>query len=421
MLQRYLPAGVDLCAAPMVASLTTIGTPHSGIADGQQSMHGITFPKGQDSLMFEGAGQISVYQMGEDISTYLDDKMRQALEISNAPGEAAAWIAGIYSHPLPDFFPMQVAIGLTGDAEASDSFKLRTGDELISYEGQRFLPSLTVNGFNALLAGSTDYRAQVKETLLGLKGEDRRPGDELYITNYPNFGTAGTVGWFGLEGYGYSHSEGTDDDYSFMENVVNYADGATHASFLAVKEWLTRYSSASAPGSASCGGAASSTLPDTGQTKCYNNTSEIIPCPSPGQPFYGQDANYYTINQPAYTPHGDTVTDNVTGLMWQREDDNIYRTWDAAMSYCQDSGLGGYNDWRLPSKKELMGLVNYNIPYPGPTIDTNAFPVTNSWYWSSTTYAVNPGSAWVVYFYGGSVGFDGKGYNGYVRCVRGGQ
>ena len=162
-------------------------------------------------------------------------------------------------------------------------------------------------------------------------------------------------------------------------------------------------------------------LPDTGQTKCYNNTSEIIPCPSPGQPFYGQDANYYTINQPAYTPHGDTVTDNVTGLMWQREDDNIYRTWDAAMSYCQDSGLGGYNDWRLPSKKELMGLVNYNIPYPGPTIDTNAFPVTNSWYWSSTTYAVNPGSAWVVYFYGGSVGFDGKGYNGYVRCVRGGQ
>ncbi|MCX5896252.1 MAG: hypothetical protein NTZ51_10535 [Proteobacteria bacterium] len=32
-------------------------------------------------------------------------------------------------------------------------------------------------------------------------------------------------------------------------------------------------------------------VPDTGQTKCYNNTTEIT-CPPPGQPFYGQDAQY---------------------------------------------------------------------------------------------------------------------------------
>ena len=32
-------------------------------------------------------------------------------------------------------------------------------------------------------------------------------------------------------------------------------------------------------------------VPDTGQTKCYNNTVEI-PCPQPGEPFYGQDAQY---------------------------------------------------------------------------------------------------------------------------------
>jgi Viral BACON domain/Putative binding domain, N-terminal len=40
-------------------------------------------------------------------------------------------------------------------------------------------------------------------------------------------------------------------------------------------------------------------VPDTGQTKCYNATVEI-PCPAPGQPFYGQDANY-TINPMSYT------------------------------------------------------------------------------------------------------------------------
>ena len=40
-------------------------------------------------------------------------------------------------------------------------------------------------------------------------------------------------------------------------------------------------------------------IPDTGQTKCYNNTAEI-PCPAPGEAFYGQDGNY-TINLPSYT------------------------------------------------------------------------------------------------------------------------
>ena len=41
-------------------------------------------------------------------------------------------------------------------------------------------------------------------------------------------------------------------------------------------------------------GAWASPVPDTGQSKCYNATVEI-PCPSSGQPFYGQDAQY-TIN-----------------------------------------------------------------------------------------------------------------------------
>ena len=68
-------------------------------------------------------------------------------------------------------------------------------------------------------------------------------------------------------------------------------------------------------------------IPDTGQTKCYSDTEEI-PCPQPGEPFYGQDANY-TINPPSYTkldaqgndlPDSATewvmARDNVTGFRW---------------------------------------------------------------------------------------------------------
>ncbi len=40
-------------------------------------------------------------------------------------------------------------------------------------------------------------------------------------------------------------------------------------------------------------------VPDTGQTKCYDDSGEIT-CPQPGEAFYGQDAQY-TINPPSYT------------------------------------------------------------------------------------------------------------------------
>ncbi len=57
------------------------------------------------------------------------------------------------------------------------------------------------------------------------------------------------------------------------------------------------------------------TVVGTGQTKCYDNRREIAP-PNPGEPFYGQDAQYPGI-PPSYRDNGDeTVSDLNTGLMW---------------------------------------------------------------------------------------------------------
>jgi hypothetical protein len=42
------------------------------------------------------------------------------------------------------------------------------------------------------------------------------------------------------------------------------------------------------------------------------------------------------------------------------------------------AGLCGANDWRLPTKRELQQLVDYGIPYPGPTIDTVYFVNTRN-------------------------------------------
>ena len=184
------------------------------------------------------------------------------------------------------------------------------------------------------------------------------------------------------------------------------------------------------------GMALAGSLPDTGQTKCYDaNGNEINPCPSSGQPFYGQDAQF-PCNPHSYTkldangnplpddaPSWVMVRDNATGLVWQKDTAPGTYNWQQAIDYCENLILGVYSDWRLPTIKELSTIVDSSIPYPGPTINTDYFPNTvSSDYWSSTTYASNPSYAWFVYFYGG--GMDSRSKSSsycYVRAVRAGQ
>jgi hypothetical protein len=144
---------------------------------------------------------------------------------------------------------------------------------------------------------------------------------------------------------------------------------------------------------------------DTGQKRCYDNFREIT-CPQPGEPFYGQDAQYQG-NQPAYHDNGDgTVTDLNTGLMWQKTPGGK-ATYGEAVSGADDSNLAGYEDWRLPSIKELYALILFSGTDPRPEdvtttnavpfIDTNYFDfeygdinagerIIDAQYWSSTEY-----------------------------------
>ena len=160
-----------------------------------------------------------------------------------------------------------------------------------------------------------------------------------------------------------------------------------------------------------------SNLPDTGIEFCYDGGAEI-PYPAPGEPFYGQDAQYVT-NPMSFTDHGDgTVTDNITGLMWQQEDDDVPRTWQGAIDYCNGLTLAGHTDWRPPDEYELQSIVDYGRI--DPTIDTTYFPGTiSSYYWSSSTYPSIVGYAYRVSFFDGHVGYNPKSHLKHARCVRG--
>lgn len=115
---------------------------------------------------------------------------------------------------------------------------------------------------------------------------------------------------------------------------------------------------------------------DTDVSDHYSTTA-IISATSEGDTFHGQDASY-NGNQPSYTDNGDgTITDNVTGLMWEQDmGDKI--SYDEAITKATNSTLGGYTDWRVPTIKELYSLALFTGRCMGETvvdkfINTNYF------------------------------------------------
>ncbi len=85
-----------------------------------------------------------------------------------------------------------------------------------------------------------------------------------------------------------------------------------------------------------------------------------------------------------------------------------------------DAQLCGFSDWRLPTRRELLSIVDYGKS--GPATDTDYFPNTEGgYYWSADSSAPAPASAWLVYSDDGGAGADDKTYAFSVRLVRGGQ
>mmetsp|Transcript_28612 Transcript_28612/g.37483 ORF Transcript_28612/g.37483 Transcript_28612/m.37483 type:complete len:437 (+) Transcript_28612:193-1503(+) len=100
---------------------------------------------------------------------------------------------------------------------------------------------------------------------------------------------------------------------------------------------------------------------DTDQQNSYDACCEIT-APSEGASYYGQDSQYSGHN-PCYEDNGDgTVTDIVTGLMWT-QDPGSRVNWAQAVANLvdlNDEGFAGYNDWRVPTTKELYSLILFS-------------------------------------------------------------
>jgi len=152
-----------------------------------------------------------------------------------------------------------------------------------------------------------------------------------------------------------------------------------------------------------------STLKKTGQSTSYDTDQK-------------DDGAYQVGIAHSYTRElngTDTVTDNVTGLIWQDDSDakTVEKTWQEAIDYCNGLDFAGSTDWRLPTIDELVYITDKGKV--DPAMDSAFENVdTSSYYWSATTYASYSDHAWNVHFKSGNDGRNDKGDSYFVRCVR---
>lgn len=124
-----------------------------------------------------------------------------------------------------------------------------------------------------------------------------------------------------------------------------------------------------------------------------------------------------------YVVTADTVTDPITGLMWQRfngDEQNIvtFNTEQTYVDAVNAAGLGGYHDWRVPNVIELYTIVD--LDFTQPAIDQTIFgPTLGQLYWSKTQHTGSFTCGYGASFGIGMLFHDDRNRLHPVRLVRG--
>ena len=115
---------------------------------------------------------------------------------------------------------------------------------------------------------------------------------------------------------------------------------------------------------------------------------------------------------------GDMVFHKKTGLFWQDNRLSMSEkiTYKESKELCEEMKIGGYEDWRIPTLKELLTIVDYKNY--DPAILNGFSSIESSTYWSSTPYQGRDNEVWGVSFKSGATDSNSKTYDRFIRCVR---
>lgn len=111
------------------------------------------------------------------------------------------------------------------------------------------------------------------------------------------------------------------------------------------------------------------------------------------------------------------VFDTKQNLMWQ-DDEEVLIQEDITMAkvYCETLILNGYNDWYLPSIKQLQWIID--IENKNGFIRKEFQYFKEDKYWTNTPFVQDDTLFWFVDFKSGKSNFMDKQTQNYIRCVR---
>jgi len=110
-------------------------------------------------------------------------------------------------------------------------------------------------------------------------------------------------------------------------------------------------SSGGSSGSSSAGGSSTGGDGMPGAGDCGSRKWACWPMPNPSASGLPNPASYADL--------GETVLDQVTGLEWQKDPPDQTFVWDAGLSYCEELSVGDNDDFRLPTRIELMSIMDF--------------------------------------------------------------
>lgn len=113
---------------------------------------------------------------------------------------------------------------------------------------------------------------------------------------------------------------------------------------------------------------------------------------------------YLTLGQPELWPQprfvdnkDGTLTDRLTGLMWQQKPSPEAVNWEKAVKNCAALKLAGHTDWRLPNARELTSLVHPGIKDQTAWLTESGFAgIRQEWYWTATPNNTWDGTAYIL-------------------------
>jgi hypothetical protein len=122
---------------------------------------------------------------------------------------------------------------------------------------------------------------------------------------------------------------------------------------------------------------------------------------------------------------GVTIRDPSTGLNWSGTLSSKEMSFEDALSYVDGLRIAGWSDWRLPTRSELESIVDWSlVPEDDDDGTASPYPLREPFnsqrfgYLHSGSLVGNSPGNFIMNIRNGHI-FNGDGYDGFVRAVRG--